>query len=152
MPTVTKPNKNGVVTKSKATEERPKGAKATTAVKTSKASKTVEKKPVAPVKATTKAEAKTPGKTKASTKGKTKATGYKPNANSMRDFIFQALRRGGSAKKIKSRAAALAEKAGVEKFATVEAYKSFDVAFFVNMLKEKGVAIEEDGNKYKLAA
>jgi hypothetical protein len=141
------------VTKNKATETRPKGAKNTATVsKTTKATKPEVKKPVAPVKNTTKTEAKTPGKNKASTKATKKSTEYSPNNNSMRYFIMLSLRRGGSAKKIKARAAQLAEKAGVEKFASVEAYKGFDVAYFVNMLKEKGMSIEEDGNKYKLAA
>jgi hypothetical protein len=77
---------------------------------------------------------------------------YVPNTNSMRDFIMRAMKRGGSAAEIKSRAARLAERKGVEDLSDAKAYKNFDVAFYAKFLKGKGfnVTIDEEGDSYTL--
>jgi len=80
--------------------------------------------------------------------------GYTPNANSMRDFIMRAMKRGGSAAAIKSRAARFAEKKNIETLSDVKAYKNFDVPWFAKMLKSKGydVDIDEENDSYQLNA
>lgn len=74
--------------------------------------------------------------------------GYNPQKDSMRQFIFEALKQGtASLTKIKQRAAKLAAKAGVKQYSTEDAYGAFDIAFFVKMLESKGFAVERDGEK-----
>ena len=82
------------------------------------------------------------------------STLYTPNANSMRDFVLRAMSKGGSATQIKSRAAKLAEKKGVEGLSDPKAYKNFDVAYYAKFLKGKGydVDIDEEGDNYTLNA
>lgn len=77
---------------------------------------------------------------------------YTPNANSMRDFVMRALRRGGTSAEIKKRAARTAERAGVETLSDAKAYKNFDVAFFAKFLKGKGfdVDVDEENDSYTL--
>src|SRR5580765_7855775 len=78
-----------------------------------------KKKATAPAKSTTNGRANGAAKTKAAVSKKTvkevddEAT-YAPNANSMRDFIMRAMKRGGSSAQIKKRAANYAEKKGVD--------------------------------------
>lgn len=136
------PIKNGaVVTKGKAVintkVEKPTVAKGADAKLIKNQAKTI-------------AAAKEAPKT-AAKKSKDTPKGYTPVKNTLRFFMYQSLKRGGSAKKLKSRAAELAAKAGIEKYGDVSAYKGFDVAFFVGMLKERGVEVEDANNKYKLA-
>jgi hypothetical protein len=142
MPTATKPAKKPLENKS---------TKATTKDKKSEAVEDKKAKNKAAIK-----NSKTIVKGKAETKGKekpaAKAKSYTPQKNSMRYFVLQALKRGGSSRKIKSRAAALAAKAGVEKYSESTAFKGFDISFFVGVLRENGFTVTEDGNKFKLAA
>lgn len=84
---------------------------------------------------------------------KKKKGSYTPQKDSMRYFVYQALKQGvASTKKIKLRAAKLASKAGISKYANADSYSGFDIAFFVKMLEEKGVDVERDGEKYAVNA
>jgi hypothetical protein len=102
--------------------------------------------------------AKSNGKTNGAVRKVAKADAeegtYTPNANSMRDFIMRAMRRGGTSAEIKKRAASFASKKGVEDLSDVKAYKNFDVAFYAKFLKSKGfsVDIDEDADSYTLSA
>jgi hypothetical protein len=77
---------------------------------------------------------------------------YTPNANSMRDFVMRAMKRGGTVAEIKKRAARFAEKKGFTDLSEARAYKNFDVIFFAKFLKGKGydVDIDEANDNYKL--
>jgi len=118
-----------------------------------------KKKAAAPAKSTANGRTNGAAKTKATVSKKTvkevddEAT-YAPNANSMRDFIMRAMKRGGSSAQIKKRAASYAEKKGVDALADPKAYKNFDVAFFAKFLSGKGFAvdIDEEADSYTLKA
>jgi hypothetical protein len=67
---------------------------------------------------------------------------------SKRWFIIEAMKRGGTSEKIKERAVKLAAKKG-KKFSAAD-FKSVDVSFIANMLKERGLEIEHEEDEYKL--
>lgn len=115
-----------------------------------------KKKAAAPV-----AKSKTNGKvavkaavTKKTAKADDEEGAYTPNANSMRDFIMRAMKRGGTSTAIKKRAATFAEKKGIDTLSDPKAYKNFDVAFYAKFLKSKGfdVEIDEEADSYTLSA
>jgi hypothetical protein len=131
-----------------------KSAVAEKPTKASKKAKNVEVEDEEEEEENPKATKKTAVKGKAETKKAEKAEGYTPNKNSMRDFVLRAFKKGGSAAAIKKRAATLAEKAGIDSLADPKAYKNFDVAWYANFLKSKGlkITVDEENDKYSLDA
>jgi len=108
-----------------------------------------KKKAAAPI-----AKSKTNGAVKKTVaKADAEEGSYTPNANSMRDFIMRAMKRGGTSAEIKKRAAGFASKKGIEELSDAKNYKNFDVAFYAKFLKSKGfdVEIDEEADSYTLS-
>ena len=114
-----------------------------------------KKKAAAPIaKSKTNGVAKTNGAVKKTVaKADAEEGSYTPNANSMRDFIMRAMKRGGTSAEIKKRAAGFASKKGIEELSDAKNYKNFDVAFYAKFLKSKGfeVEIDEEADSYTLS-